>query len=408
MQPESDAAALAGGAHRRRALGRPRGGGVGMVRRALETHVDVVDVVGRGPGEAVLQTPAAAQVDTDTLAQGHGVLDTSGPGTRADASRATPCVLRPCPRSARASQNDRDRRARRRTGWECRGPVRSDSFVSRAASGGKRGEVAGDFHRLVHEACRVDTTHCASPMRCASCAVSGKPMARRIALPAHPARQPRAPPYAGRMPRATCGSRHSARSEATSRSQQKVTMQPMPTAKPLTAPTIGLGKSPRTSKARPRRFERLLMKSAADSSVCVRRILELAPAEKAPPASSPVRIAQRIASSSSMAAKRRARPSLKSAPHALRASGRLRVTTPIAPRCSKETGRTLLATRRSSWKRAVRRGPARNSRGREPVASVDGAFSLSTEGAGRLANELFSGLDLVDWRRLDDTPGTGG
>jgi len=46
-----------------------------MVRRALETHVDVVDFVGGGPGEAVLQTPAAAQVDTDALAQGHGVLE---------------------------------------------------------------------------------------------------------------------------------------------------------------------------------------------------------------------------------------------------------------------------------------------------------------------------------------------
>ena len=60
----------------------------------------------------------------------------------------------------------------------------------------------------------------------------------------------------------------------------------------------------------------------------------LVASEKAPPASSPVRIAQRISSSSSMAAKWRARPSLKSAPQALRACGRLRVTTPIAPRFS--------------------------------------------------------------------------
>ena len=62
------------------------------------------------------------------------------------------------------------------------------------------------------------------------------------------------------MPSATCGSRHSARSEATSRSQQKVTMQPMPTAKPLTAPMIGLGKLPRISNARSRRLGMLLMK----------------------------------------------------------------------------------------------------------------------------------------------------
>src|SRR5438445_5889026 len=69
-------------------------------------------------------------------------------------------------------------------------------------------------------------------------------MASRIALPRPTQRASRAlPPYAGRMPSVTWGSRHSARSEATSRSQQKVTMQPIPTAYPLTAPTIGLGKS---------------------------------------------------------------------------------------------------------------------------------------------------------------------
>ena len=140
------------------------------------------------------------------------------------------------------------------------------------------------------------------------------------------------------MPSVTWGSRHSARSEATSRSQQKVTMQPIPTAYPLTAPTIGLGKLPRTSKARPRRLAMLLMKSAADSIVCVLGSLRFAPAENAPPASSPVRTAQRIASSSSIAAKYRAMPSLKSAPHALRASGRLRVTMPIASRRSNVTG----------------------------------------------------------------------
>ena len=137
-----------------------------------------------------------------------------------------------------------------------------------------------------------------------------------------------APPYAGRMPRATCGSRHSARSEATSRSQQNVTMQPMPTANPLTAPTIGLGKFPSTSNARSRRLGRDLTKSAADAIVWVFGSFRFAPAENAPPCSSPVSTAQRTSSSSSMAAKWRAMPALKSAPQALRAPGRLSVTMP--------------------------------------------------------------------------------
>src|SRR4029453_16677941 len=90
------------------------------------------------------------------------------------------------------------------------------------------------------------------------------------------------------MPSATCGSRHSARSEATSRSQQKVTMQPMPTAEPLTAPTMGLGNRSSTSKARSRRRAMLLMKAPADTMVWVCGSFRFAPAEKAPPASSPV------------------------------------------------------------------------------------------------------------------------
>jgi hypothetical protein len=57
--------------------------------------------------------------------------------------------------------------------------------------------------------------------------------------------------------------------------------------------------------------------------------LRSAPAEKAPPLSSPVRIAQRMSSSSSIASKCRRSPSLKSAPHALRAVGRLSVTMPM-------------------------------------------------------------------------------
>jgi hypothetical protein len=78
----------------------------------------------------------------------------------------------------------------------------------------------------------------------------------------------------------------------------------------------------------------LLMKAAADAVVWVFGSFRFAPTEKAPPASSPVRIAQRISSSSSIAAKCCARPSLKSGPHALRAAGRLRVTMPMGPRLS--------------------------------------------------------------------------
>ncbi len=111
-------------------------------------------------------------------------------------------------------------------------------------------------------------------------------------------------------------------------------MQPMPTAYPLTAPTSGFGNPPSTSKARSRRLAMLLMKAATDVEVWVFGSLRFAPAEKAPPASSPVRIAQRISSSSSISAKCRARPSLKSGPHALRAAGRLRVTMPMGPRLS--------------------------------------------------------------------------
>jgi hypothetical protein len=76
------------------------------------------------------------------------------------------------------------------------------------------------------------------------------------------------------------------------------------------------------------------MKAADEAMVCVFGSFRLAPAEKAPPASSPVSTAQRISSSSSMAAKCRAMPSLKSAPQALRACGRLKVTMPMWPRFS--------------------------------------------------------------------------
>src|SRR5262249_5701543 len=101
----------------------------------------------------------------------------------------------------------------------------------------------------------------------------------------------------------------------------------------------------------------LLMKSAADAIVCVRGSLRFAPAENAPPASSPVRDAKGISSAPSMAAKWRASPSLKSAPHALRASGRLRVTMPIGPRRSNETGMLASCRRGFSSSRRQCRWP---------------------------------------------------
>ena len=68
-------------------------------------------------------------------------------------------------------------------------------------------------------------------MRCASSAPTGIPRIIRIALPFPTQRARRAPPpYAGRIPSPTWGSRHSARSDATRRSQQNVMMQPIPTA----------------------------------------------------------------------------------------------------------------------------------------------------------------------------------
>ena len=54
------------------------------------------------------------------------------------------------------------------------------------------------------------------------------------------------------------------------------------------------------------------MNSATERMVWVLGFFRLAPAEKAPPASSPVRMTQRISSSSSIAAKMAIRPSLKS------------------------------------------------------------------------------------------------
>jgi len=71
MQPELDAMPFAGGAHGRDAVGRPRGGRVGMVRRAFEAHVDVVHAVRGRPREAILETPPSPQIHADSLAQRH-------------------------------------------------------------------------------------------------------------------------------------------------------------------------------------------------------------------------------------------------------------------------------------------------------------------------------------------------
>ena len=43
----------------------------GMVGRPSEAGVDVVNVVGGGPGQAVFETAGPAEVDTDPGAQGH-------------------------------------------------------------------------------------------------------------------------------------------------------------------------------------------------------------------------------------------------------------------------------------------------------------------------------------------------
>ena len=72
VQAEVDAVTLAGGAQGRHARGRPRGGRVGMVGRALQAGVDVMNAVGGRPREAVLQAPAPSEIHADPLAQRHG------------------------------------------------------------------------------------------------------------------------------------------------------------------------------------------------------------------------------------------------------------------------------------------------------------------------------------------------
>ena len=63
------------------------------------------------------------------------------------------------------------------------------------------------------------------------------------------------------------------------------------------------------------------MNSAMEPCAWVRGFLRLAPAENAPPASSPVNTASLISGSDAIASQRRVIPSLKSSPQALRAAG---------------------------------------------------------------------------------------
>ncbi len=70
------------------------------------------------------------------------------------------------------------------------------------------------------------------------------------------------------------------------------------------------------------------MNSAIEVWLWVRGFFRLAPAEKAPPASSPVSTATLMAGSDAISSQRLAISSLKSSPEQLRASGRLRVSQP--------------------------------------------------------------------------------
>ena len=63
-----DAVPLADGTDGRDALGRPRGGRVGVVRRAFEARIDVVHAMGRRPRETVLEAPPPSQIHADPLA----------------------------------------------------------------------------------------------------------------------------------------------------------------------------------------------------------------------------------------------------------------------------------------------------------------------------------------------------
>src|SRR5215831_14137115 len=146
----------------------------------------------------------------------------------------------------------------------------------------------------------------------------------------------------------------------------------------------------------------LLMKSAGDAIVCVRGSFRFAPAENAPPASSPVRTAQRISSSSSMAAKWRAIPSLKSEPHALRASGRLRVTMPIGPRRSNVTGMPGLLP--GVWVEARRlstkRGRERSVAPHHDIRGLDHRVGIVARREAQLVHRF-----IGDGRGDDRTPG---
>ena len=66
-----DAALLRRRAHGRHALGRPEVRSVRRGPRRLEATVQVADAVGGGPGDALLDRPAPAEVDADAIAKRH-------------------------------------------------------------------------------------------------------------------------------------------------------------------------------------------------------------------------------------------------------------------------------------------------------------------------------------------------
>src|SRR5262249_20097146 len=103
MQAQMDTVAFAEGAHRRHTVRRPRGGSVGMVGRALQAHVDVVNAVGGCPGGAVLETPPTAESDADAVGERHGTL-TRGQTRHREAAP-------PCPGSVRGGCSGSEARA---------------------------------------------------------------------------------------------------------------------------------------------------------------------------------------------------------------------------------------------------------------------------------------------------------
>src|SRR5215469_4926562 len=124
---------------------------------------------------------------------------------------------------------------------------------------------------------------------------------------------------------------------------------------------IGLAKSVNIGIGCARlRFGRSCKNAATESIVCVRGFFRSAPALNAPPASSPVRMTQRMSGSASSSGSRSRRPLWNSSHQALRASGRLSVRTATAPRRSQNRGMIELLVgvcRASSDPYVVQRGP---------------------------------------------------